>query len=184
MQKVHSKGFSCNPCPPRKGPSAVQSVSSLMWFERSCIFFPLFIQILIHHEYCFSLCFYHKTVYLGGISKVRHKKTLSSLRLLCRTSHNLLTGPLLINTKWSEWSCSFTSDSLQPHGLRPTRFLHPWDFPGKNTGVGCHCLPCHLRHTGSETLRAFQSALRGSLSQGNTWESQLQVICILGLLDC
>ena len=19
-----------------------------------------------------------------------------------------------------------------------TRFLHPWDFPGKNTGVGCH----------------------------------------------
>ena len=21
-----------------------------------------------------------------------------------------------------------------------TRFLHPWDFPGKNTGVGCHFL--------------------------------------------
>ena len=20
------------------------------------------------------------------------------------------------------------------------RFLHPWDFPGKNTGVGCHFL--------------------------------------------
>jgi len=20
------------------------------------------------------------------------------------------------------------------------RLLHPWDFPGKNTGVGCHCL--------------------------------------------
>jgi len=27
-----------------------------------------------------------------------------------------------------------------PHGLQPTRLLHPWDFPGKNTGVGCHCL--------------------------------------------
>ena len=25
------------------------------------------------------------------------------------------------------------SDSLQPHGLWPTRFLRPWDFPGKNT---------------------------------------------------
>ena len=31
-------------------------------------------------------------------------------------------------------------DSLRPHGLQPTRLLHPWDFPGKSTGVGCHCL--------------------------------------------
>ena len=32
------------------------------------------------------------------------------------------------------------SDSVQPHGLKPTRLLHPWDSPGKNTGVGCHFL--------------------------------------------
>ena len=32
------------------------------------------------------------------------------------------------------------SDSSRPHGLWPTRLLHPWDFPGKSTGVGCHCL--------------------------------------------
>ena len=38
------------------------------------------------------------------------------------------------------WSHSIVSDSLQPHGLQPTRLLHPWDFPGKNTGVGCHFL--------------------------------------------
>ena len=31
------------------------------------------------------------------------------------------------------------SDSLGPHGLYPSR-LYPWDFPGKNTGVGCHFL--------------------------------------------
>ena len=36
--------------------------------------------------------------------------------------------------------CSVVSDSLQPHGLQPTRVLCPWDFPGKNTGVGCHLL--------------------------------------------
>ena len=30
---------------------------------------------------------------------------------------------------------------LRPHGLWPTRHLCPWDFPGKNTGVGCHGLP-------------------------------------------
>ena len=32
------------------------------------------------------------------------------------------------------------SDSLRPHGLYPTRLLHLWYFPGKNTGVGCHSL--------------------------------------------
>ena len=32
------------------------------------------------------------------------------------------------------------SDSSRPHGWQPTRLLHPWDFPGKSTGVGCHRL--------------------------------------------
>ena len=27
---------------------------------------------------------------------------------------------------------------FRPHGLQPPRLLCPWDFPGKNTGVGCH----------------------------------------------
>ena len=30
---------------------------------------------------------------------------------------------------------------LEPtYGLQPARLLRPWDFPGKSTGVGCHCL--------------------------------------------
>ena len=48
------------------------------------------------------------------------------------------------------------SDSLRPCGLYPARLLCPWDFSGKNTGVGCHFLlqgifptqgstPCLLR---------------------------------------
>ena len=32
------------------------------------------------------------------------------------------------------------SDSVRPHRWQPTRLLHPWDSPGKNTGVGCHFL--------------------------------------------
>jgi len=28
------------------------------------------------------------------------------------------------------------SDPQRPHGLQPTRLLHPWGFPGKGTGVG------------------------------------------------
>ena len=32
------------------------------------------------------------------------------------------------------------SDSVLPHRRQPTRLPHPWDSPGKNTGVGCHFL--------------------------------------------
>ena len=32
------------------------------------------------------------------------------------------------------------SNSVRPHRQQPTRLCRPWDSPGKNTGVGCHCL--------------------------------------------
>ena len=36
--------------------------------------------------------------------------------------------------------CSAVSNSLRPYGFLPARLLCPWDFPGKNAGVGCHFL--------------------------------------------
>ena len=42
------------------------------------------------------------------------------------------------------------SNTLRPHGLSPPRFLCPWDFPGKNTGVGCHFL-CQCMKMKSES---------------------------------
>ena len=30
--------------------------------------------------------------------------------------------------------------TVRPHRQQPIRLLHPWDSPGKNTGVGCHFL--------------------------------------------
>ena len=64
---------------------------------------------------------------------------------------------------------SVMSDSLHPHALLPARFLSPWNFPGKNTGLGtcfllqgifptqgsnlslphCRQILYHLRHQGS-----------------------------------
>ena len=32
------------------------------------------------------------------------------------------------------------SYSLQPYELQPARLLCPWNSPGKNAGVGSHCL--------------------------------------------
>ena len=48
-------------------------------------------------------------------------------------------SPVHESEKW-KWSRSVVSYSSWPHGLWPTRLFHPWDFPGKSTGVGCHCL--------------------------------------------
>ena len=50
-------------------------------------------------------------------------------------------SPMQERKKW-KWSHSVMSDSSRPRGLQLTRLLHPWDFPGKSTGVGCHCLLC------------------------------------------
>ena len=42
--------------------------------------------------------------------------------------------------KKKERSRLVVSNSLWPHGLGPTRLLHPWNFLGKSTRVGCHFL--------------------------------------------
>ena len=47
--------------------------------------------------------------------------------------------PMHESEKW-KWRHSVVSDSQRSHGLQPTRLFHPWDSPGKSTGVGCHCL--------------------------------------------
>ena len=41
---------------------------------------------------------------------------------------------------WPFFSDSIVSNSLWPQRLQPPRLRCSWDFPGKNTGVGCHCL--------------------------------------------
>ena len=38
------------------------------------------------------------------------------------------------------FSHSVVSDSLPPHGLKSTKLLCPWDFPGESTGASCHFL--------------------------------------------
>ena len=40
-------------------------------------------------------------------------------------------SPMHESEKWKQ-SHSVVSDSQRPHGLQPTRLLHPWDFPGKS----------------------------------------------------
>ena len=53
--------------------------------------------------------------------------------------HVFFSHKIKYHEKW-KWSLSVVSVSLWPYGLWPTSLLHPWNFPGKNTGVGCHFL--------------------------------------------
>ena len=52
-------------------------------------------------------------------------------------------SPMHESEKW-KWSRSVVSNPQRPHGLQLTTLLHPWDFPGRSTGVGCHCLLRYL----------------------------------------
>ena len=64
------------------------------------------------------------------------------LYLICYTadgSRVLAIEKLSLERNW-KGSCSVMSDSLRPHGWKPTRLLPPWDSPGKSTGVGHHFL--------------------------------------------
>ena len=50
------------------------------------------------------------------------------------------------------------SDSVRPHRQQPTRLPHPWDSPGKNTGVGCHfLLQCMKVKSQSEVAQSCPS---------------------------
>ena len=60
------------------------------------------------------------------------------------------------------------SDSVRPHRLQPIRLLHPWDFLGKSTGVGCHC-PLRESPLGLVKTQIAEPALIGSDSVGLRW---------------
>ena len=64
-------------------------------------------------------------------------------------------SPMHDSEKW-KWSRSVVSDPQRSHELQPTRLLRPRDFPGKSTGVGCHCL-LQLCHYSLSNTKCFLS---------------------------
>ena len=62
-----------------------------------------------------------------------------------------------------KWSRSVVSDPQRSYGLQPSRLLCPWDFLGKSTGVGCHCLLHPVRETTKFALWSKKSTTKVSL---------------------
>ena len=67
-------------------------------------------------------------------------------------------SPMHESEKW-KWSRSVVSDSQWPHGLQPTMLLRWWDFPGKSTGVGFHCLLPQYVAAATGAAKSLQSCL-------------------------
>ena len=124
--------------------SAIKVVSSA--YLRLLIFLPAFL---------IPACASSRLVFLMIYSAVAAAATLlQSCPTLCNPIDDSPPGlpvPGILQARTPEWiaisfsnawkwSCSVVSDSSPPHGLQPTRLLHPWEFPGKSTGMGCHCL--------------------------------------------
>ena len=66
---------------------------------------------------------------------------------------------------------SVVFDSVQPHRRQPTRLPHPWDFPDKNTGVGCHfLLQCMKEKSESEVAQSC-------LTPGDLTDCPTRLLC-------
>ena len=75
-------------------------------------------------------------------------------------------------------SCLVVSDSSRLHGLQPARLLCPWDFPGKNAGVGCHFLLQRSSQPRDPTCIPCVSCIgRRILSHCTTWEARREQTC-------
>ena len=79
-------------------------------------------------------------------------------------------SPMQESEKW-KWSRSVVSDSVRPHGLQPTRLLRPWEFPGKSTGVGWHCLLRFIMNHSLYLTAAVPNLFQSCLTY--TWPSPI-----------
>ena len=105
---------------------------------------------------------------------------------------NRSTPGLPVHHQLPEFTQTHVQSSSGPHGLQPTKLLRPWDFPGKSTGVGCHCLLVPVNKYRHITLNCglqiivFFSKLKvcGKLALSIYWGHFSNSICSLFVTLC
>ena len=84
----------------------------------------------------------HKCMKSRSMSWEQFQKNTKPYNWICRKHLQIFTEKTLplhrSKLKTESESYSVVSASLGSLRLQPTRLLCPWNFPGKNTGVGCH----------------------------------------------
>ena len=79
-------------------------------------------------------------------------------------------------------SLSVMSNSLQPHGLWPSRLHFPWNFSAKNTGVGCYFLIHWIFSTQGLNLHLLHC--RWILYHGASKETHLSICVCVSVRVC
>ena len=94
------------------------------------------------------------------------------------TGGSCITGGFF--TSWAiccYWVASVVSYSVRPHRRQAPRLHHPWDSPGKNTGVGCHfLLQCIKVKSESEVAQSCPTL-------SDPTDCTLPVSCVHGILQ-
>ena len=86
----------------------------------------------------FSLCYSFFCLLVSSVSGLA-AFNMCSLCLIFVNLINMCLGCFALGLPCLGLS-GFLWLGMQPHRRQPTRLRHPWDSPGKNTGVGCHFL--------------------------------------------
>ena len=83
---------------------------------------------------------------------------------------SVLAGRLLTTSATCCFCCLVAKSypTLRPQGLWRARLLYPWDFPGKNTGVGCHFLLLHYLGSPKMSLTQLISRCQNSAYSGRS----------------
>ena len=86
----------------------------------------------------------------GNRNYINYFRALSELLTFifppCLSVSSLAVPDSNVNIHCCCWVASVVSNSAGPHRRQPTRLPHPWDSPGKSTGVGCHCLLWNIHY--------------------------------------
>ena len=87
------------------------------------------------------------------VFKGQHSRTLIVKHHAMAESSVQLAGPEQLLRQWRALLAAAAAGAkllqscpaLCLHRRQPTRLPHPWDSPGKNTGVGCHFLLQYMK---------------------------------------
>ena len=105
-------------------------------------------EILKEFKIAVLLLFQYPYVYFRRIEFYRKILKLEIRRVFCVNTCPGFLPPLPVGTDLGRKRFTVAAAKLlrscptlvRPQRRQPTRLPHPWDSPGKNTGVGCHFL--------------------------------------------
>ena len=118
------------------------------WYTATALIKPIELRVMMSKVYCMKII---NVWYIPDCKEVPKMKCRLWQRNPTELQMTHLTTLKKARKKGTNLNNSGNSDLTEKlrvkDRLQPTRLLCPWDFPGKSTGVGCHCLLQKMKST-------------------------------------